>query len=67
LDYIANGTRQRKLVATIEKARETAATVTQQLGEGIGQATISLPQHLNPSARSSPRSLVQLPWLDWRR
>lgn len=38
LTYVANGTRQRKLVATIEKARETAATIARQLGEGIGHA-----------------------------
>jgi len=38
LVYVANGTRQRKLVATIEKARETAATTARQLGEGIGHA-----------------------------
>lgn len=38
LVYIANGTRQRKLVATIDKARTTAATIARQLGEGIGHA-----------------------------
>jgi integrase len=38
LAYIANGSRQRKLVATIEKARTTAATIARQLGEGIGHA-----------------------------
>jgi integrase len=38
LAYVANGTRQRKLVATIEKARETAATIARQLGSGIGHA-----------------------------
>jgi integrase len=38
LTYIANGSRQRKLVATLEKARTTAATTARQLGEGIGHA-----------------------------
>jgi integrase len=43
LTYTANGTRQRKLVATIEKARETASTIARQLGEGIGHAFTMTP------------------------
>jgi integrase len=43
LAYVANGTRQRKLVATIEKARETAASIAKQLGEGIGHAFTMTP------------------------